>query len=88
MGVAFGWRHAVGATRGISFYATPSYVFLTGGTNNNAGLVRTAVGVDVGVAKAIGLTAGVEFGQNRARVEGGPTGTLYGLGISYALGRR
>jgi hypothetical protein len=88
VGVALGWRRALGATRGISVYATPSYLFLTGGTNNNAGLVRTAVGVDIGVAKAIGLTAGVEFGQNRARAEGGPTGTLYGLGISYALGHR
>jgi len=88
VGVALGWRQTLGGTRGFSIYATPSYVFLTGGPDSSTGLVRTAVGVDIGVAKAIGLTAGVEFGQSRTRTEGGPTGTVYGFGISYAVGRR
>jgi len=87
IGVAIGWRVAVGATRGFSVYATPSYVFLTGG-DSSTGLVRTAIGVDLGVARNIGITAGVEFGQSHTRTRGGPTGTLYGVGISYAVGRR
>jgi len=87
VGLALGWRHALGVNRGVSLYVTPSYLFLTGGTDN-AGLFRTAVGVDLGVAKAVGLTGGVEFGASHTRTEGGPTGTLYGLGISYAFGRR
>jgi hypothetical protein len=88
LGVAIGWRHALGPTRGFSLYATPSYVFLTGGADSSGGLVRTAIGIDVGLAKAFGITAGVELGQSRTRTQGGPTGTLYGLGISYAVGRR
>lgn len=87
VGLALGWRHALGVNRGVSLYVTPSYLFLTGGTDN-AGLFRTAVGVDFGLAKAVGLTGGVEFGASHTRTEGGPTGTLYGLGISYAFGRR
>ena len=87
VGAALGWRFAIGATRGFSVYATPSYVFLTGGSKNT-GLVRTALGVDFGVTKAIGITAGTEFGQNRPKADGGPSGTLYGLGLSYAIGRR
>jgi len=86
VGVAIGWRHAIG-TRGFSVYATPAYVFSTGGSNNT-GLVRTAIAADIGLSKALGITAGVEFGQNRARGASGPSGTLYGLGVSYAVGRR
>jgi hypothetical protein len=88
VGLAIGWRHALGDSRGISLYATPSYVFIPGSTTNNAGLFRAAIGVDVGVARALGLTGGVEFGQTRTRTEGGPTGTLFGVGISYALRHR
>lgn len=86
VGIALGWRHALGA-RGFSVYATPSYLFLGGGSSNG-GLVRTAIGIDVGVSKTLGVTAGVDFGQSRVRAEGGPTGTSYGLGVSYAVGRR
>jgi hypothetical protein len=87
VGLAIGWRHSLGGVRGFSIYATPSYNFFTGGSNS-AGLVRTAVGVDLGFTKFIGLTAGADFGQSRPRVEGGPSGTRYGVGVSYALGHR
>jgi hypothetical protein len=87
VGVAVGWRRAVGASHGFSLYATPSYVFLTGGSKSG-GVVRTGVGVDFGITKALGATVGAEFGASRAKGEGGPTGTLYGVGVSYALGRR
>jgi len=86
VGVAIGWRRGFG-NRGISVYATPSYVFFSGGTNNS-GVVRGAIGLDVAVAKALGLTAGFEFGQTRTPREGGPTGTLFGFGVSYAIARR
>jgi hypothetical protein len=87
IGVSLGWRRALGSARGFSIYATPSYLFLSGGASNG-GLVRAGVGVDVGITRAFGITAGVDFGQNHTRQQGGPTGTLYGLGASYALGRR
>jgi hypothetical protein len=87
IGAAIGWRHALGATAGFSVYATPSYIFFTG-ESSQTGLVRASLGVDVGLTKAIGITVGTEFGQGRPRAEGGPSGTLFGLGLSYALGRR
>jgi hypothetical protein len=87
VGVAIGWRRAIGATHGFSLYASPSYVFESGGSKSG-GLVRAAVGVDVGITSAIGITAGAEFGQTRVRALGGPSGTLYGFGVAYALGHR
>lgn len=87
VGAAFGWRHAIGATHGISVYADPSWVFFTGGSKTG-GLFRTAVGADLGITRSIGATLGVEFGGTRARGFGGPSGTLYGLGVSYAFGKR
>ena len=87
IGVAIGWRHSLGATAGFSVYATPSYTFLTGGSSQT-GLMRASVGVDVGLTRAIGITVGTEFGQGRPGTEGGPSGTLFGLGLSYALGHR
>jgi hypothetical protein len=87
VGVAVGWRHALGASHGVSVYATPAYVFLTGGTKSG-GVVRSGVGVDLGITRSIGATVGAEFGGTRAKGQGGPTGTLYGVGVSYAFGKR
>jgi hypothetical protein len=87
VGVAVGWRRAVGASHGVSIYATPSYVYFSGGTNAG-GVARAGVGVDLGITKSLGATAGAEFGGTRAKGQGGPTGTLYGIGLSYAFGRR
>jgi hypothetical protein len=68
-------------------YASPSYVFYSGGAKSS-GLVRTSLAVDVGITPSFGLTAGIEFGQNRSTAVGGTSGTLYGIGLAYALGRR
>jgi hypothetical protein len=85
--VGIGWRRAFGGARGVSVYATPSYTFYTGGSHSG-GLFRTAIAADFGITHRIGATAGIEFGATRARAIGGPSGTLYGIGVSYALGRR
>jgi hypothetical protein len=85
VGLSVGWRHAIGS-RGFSVYASPAYVWLTG-NGQSKGLLRTGIGADVGVTSSIGLTGGVEFGQTSAIV-GAPTGTVYGLGVSYAFGKR
>lgn len=87
VGAAIGWRHAIGASHGLSLYATPSYVYLTGGTKAG-GVARVGLGVDLGITKSLGATVGADFGGTRATGLGGPTGTLYGIGVSYALGRR
>ena len=88
VGLAVGWRHAIGTTHGLSLYATPSYVFFSGGKGTSGGLLRTAIGADLGVTSSIGATLGIEFGGKRPRGFGGPSGSVYGLGLSYALGHR
>jgi hypothetical protein len=87
VGAAIGWRRALGAAHGVSVYASPSYVFFSGGSKSG-GLVRGAVAADIGITRSLGFTAGIEFGQTRSRAVGGPSGTSYGLGLAYAFGRR
>lgn len=87
VGLGIGWRHALGKSRGVSVFGTPSYVFFSGGTKTG-GLFRAAIGADAGITPALGVTLGVEFGGTRPRGFGGPSGTLYGVGLSYAFGRR
>ena len=63
--------------------------FLAGaGGSKSGGLVRVGVGADVGVTNSMGVTVGTELGQTRPRGVGGPSGVLFGLGLSYAFGRR
>lgn len=87
IGAALGWRQSFGGTHGLSVYATPTYVFFSGGSKTS-GLFRAAIGADVGITNALGATAGVEFGATRAKGLGGPSGTAYALGVSYAFGQR
>jgi hypothetical protein len=86
-GIGAGWRHAFGATHGMSFYATPTYLYCAGGTDPG-GLFRAAIAADFGISSRIGATVGFEFGGTRPRAIGGPSGTLYGAGVSYVIGRR
>ena len=86
LGVGVGWRRTAGG-RGFSIYGTPSVVFYTGGTGNG-GLFRAAVGGDFAATRNIGITGGIEFGATRGRGVGGPSGTLYGFGVSYVFGHQ
>jgi hypothetical protein len=87
VGAAIGWRHALGANHGLSVFASPAFVFFTGGAKSG-GLFRTGVGADFGITPSLGVTAGLDLGGSRARAVGGPNGVLYGVGVSYAFGRR
>ncbi|HWH50918.1 MAG TPA: hypothetical protein VN651_05210 [Gemmatimonadaceae bacterium] len=87
VGAAIGWRHALGASHGLSVFASPAFVFFTGGAKSG-GLFRSGLGADFGITPSLGVTAGVDFGGSRARAVGGPSGVLYGVGLSYAFGRR
>jgi hypothetical protein len=71
----------------VSVYLSPYYVFLSGG-RENTGLVRGGVAADFGITPAFGLTAGIDFGQTRNHVLGGPSGALFGVGLAYAFGHR
>lgn len=87
VGAAIGWRRAFGSNHGLSAYATPTYTFFSGGTGSG-GVFRVAIGADFGITSNIGVTGGVEFGGTRPKAVGGPSSTTWGLGLSYALGRR
>lgn len=87
LGAAIGWRHTIGATHGLSAYATPAYVLFSGG-GKSGGIMRVAIGADVGITSSLGATVGADFGGSRPRGVGGPSGTQYGVGVSYAFGKR
>lgn len=87
VGASVGYRRAIGSNHGLSAYATPAWVFYSGGTNSG-GLFRVGIGVDVGITRSLGATVGVDFGGTRVKELGGPSSSQYGVGISYALGHR
>ena len=87
LGAAIGYRRTIGSNHGISIYATPAWVIYSGGAKTD-GLFRAAIGADIGITRAIGATIGVDFGGTRAKELGGPSSAQYGIGVSYALGKR
>jgi hypothetical protein len=90
-GASVGYRRAIGATRGFSVYAAPFAGYYRndfGDETESAWLFRFSVGSDFALTRAIGLTAGLEAGGGGEDVEPGPSGLIWGLGVSYAFGRR
>jgi hypothetical protein len=92
VGAAFGFRHALGATRGISAYVAPFYTIarqkgdtLMKATGNT---FRASIGLDVTLARQIGLTLGYEMGAKAKENTPGPNGGVFGVGLSYALRRQ
>lgn len=91
VGAAIGFRRAFSFIRGVSVYAAPFYAYhrlSVGDSTSSGGSFRTSVGVDVGLTNRLGVTVGAEFGAGAEPGEPGPTGTVFGLGASLALGRR
>jgi len=90
VGVTVGWRHAMGGHRVISVYATPLFEWSrvkVDSLSQGHGLVRLAVGMDIALTSRLGLTAGLETGARAPAGQPGPTGELFGIGMSYALRR-
>ena len=85
VGLSFGYRHAMGS-RGISFYASPSYLWASTPAGSSTGLT-VGLGVDIGLASNLGVTGGLQFGQSGG-TSGGMGRTAFGFGASYVLGRR
>ncbi|MGI8496570.1 MAG: outer membrane beta-barrel protein [Gemmatimonadaceae bacterium] len=89
-GAALGYRAAF-AGRGASLYVAPFYgwsrVSVSGGSSANAAQFRVSVGADVAVLPSVGLTVGYETGATAKNGDPGPTGGLFGVGLSYALRR-
>jgi hypothetical protein len=92
IGAAVGYRRALGTTRGFSVYAAPFAMFYRndfGDETESATLFRFSVGGDFAFSRALGVTAGLEGGAQRsADGRPGPSGVLWGVGVSYAFGRR
>lgn len=91
LGVGVGYRKAFSFIRGVSLYATPFYSYnrrTVGDSTVSVGVFRASAGMDVGVTNRIGVTAGAEFGGAADPDEPGPTGAVWGVGVSYAFGRR
>src|SRR5689334_14516397 len=88
VGATASYRHAFGS-RGFSIYGSPVFESVTrGGGGSKANVFRGAVGLDVGVTSAIGLTLGAEIGGKEAPESGKPSGTAFGAALSYAIGAR
>jgi len=87
IGLSVGWRRFFGGSQGFSIYATPNYVFYSGGMENG-NLMRVGIGSDIAISPAIGITLGVDLGGTRRAALGGPSGVLYGVGVSYVFKRR
>jgi hypothetical protein len=92
VGAAIGYRRALGATRGFSVYAAPFFGFFRSdfgdAGSESTGLFRVSVGADFAVTRAIGVTAGIEAGASGGDDGPGPSGVVWGAGVSYAFGRR
>lgn len=92
IGVALGYRHALGTTRGISAYVAPFYALarIKGDSLSEprGGAIRASFGLDVTVAPQIGLTVGYETGADAKDGRPGPRGGVFGVGVSYALHRQ
>ncbi len=92
IGLAFGFRHSLGMTRGVSVYVSPFYLISrqTGDSlaRPTGGALRASLGVDATIAPQIGLTLGYEAGATATDRHPGPIGGVFGVGISYALRRQ
>jgi hypothetical protein len=91
VGMAIGYRRALGETRSFSVYASPFYSWSRrthGDSSTSRGLARVSLGLDVALMQAIGLTLGYEFGATASADEPGPRTGIFGAGLSYALGAR
>jgi hypothetical protein len=88
LGATASYRMAGGMVRGLSVYASPVYELVSrGGGAGNASVFRGALGLDIGITSSIGATLGVELGGKQDATSGKPSGTAFGAGLSYAMGR-
>ena len=91
VGASLGWRHALGATRGISAYVAPFWVLTRAKldtVSTTRGLVRASVGFDITLASQLGLTVGYEDGARAKESEPGVRGGVFGIALSYAFRRQ
>ena len=93
VGVAAGYRRAVGETRAVSVYGSSFYGWnrlasdVEGVEAESNGVFRFSGGLDFALTTSLGVTVGYEFGAKADAGEPGPTGSVFGIGLSYAFRR-
>jgi hypothetical protein len=88
LGASVGYRATLGARRAVSAYVAPflDYSRLKHDTVSvSKSLFRVSFGIDVAIASQLGLTVGYELGGRAPEGSPGPAGSLFGVGLSYAL---
>ena len=89
VGATASYRHVIGSNHGVSIYGSPVFESVTrGGGASTTSVFRGAIGLDLGITSAIGLTLGLELGGRQAEGSGKPSGTAFGAALSYAIGAR
>jgi hypothetical protein len=91
VGAGIGWRRAIGATRGVSVYASPMFTFYratVGDSSTTKGLLRASIGLDFAITRRLGVTVGAEGGSKAKDGDPGPSGGTAAIGVSWAFGRR
>lgn len=89
-GAGIGLRRALGTSMGFSVFATPFLLWTRGSVTGQDAVsggpqFRTSIGGDFSFTPKIGVTAGVELGAKAKTGEFGPSGSVFGIGLSYAF---
>ena len=89
VGLGAGYRFGLGATRSVSAYASPFFVWSRlserGSRAQGDNAMRGSVAIDLVLTRNVGLTAGYEFGGGGSgSLVGGGSG-LFGVAASYSF---
>ena len=89
VGVGVGYRFPFGATRSVSAYASPFFVWSRlserGSRAQGDNAMRGSVALDLVLTRNIGVTAGYEFGGGDSESSFGVGRGLFGAAASYAF---
>ena len=89
VGIGAGYRAPLGATRSVSAYASPFFVWSRlserGARAQGDNAMRGSVALDLVLTRNVGLTAGYEFGGGSSGGSFGAGSGLFGAAVSYAF---
>jgi len=89
VGLGVGYRFGLGATRSVSAYASPFFVWSRvserGARAEGDNAMRGSVAADLVLTRNVGLTLGYEFGAKTNEGAFGSTSGIFGAAVSYAF---
>lgn len=89
VGLGVGYRFGLGATRSVSAYASPFFVWSRlserGSRAQGDNAMRGSVALDLVLTRNVGLTAGYEFGSGNSAGSFGTGSGIFGAAASYAF---